>query len=965
MQQAFQPASLQNSETAMKKNPLTRLLECGQSFWMDTISREMIQNGFLRKLIKEDGLRGVTSNPDIFEKAISTSELYDNQIKKLASAGKSTEEIYEALAIEDIRKAADLLKPVYESSGGTDGFVSLEVNPYLAFDTAGTIDEAHRLWNALGRPNVFIKVPGTPPGIPAITRLIADGINVNVTLLFSLEDYERVMDAYLSGLEQRLEAGQPLETPVSVASFFLSRIDVLVDKLLGNRIVAHSPENMPHPQQLMGKAAVASAKLAYQSFKRTFQSERFEKLRAKGAHVQRPLWASTSTKNPLYPDTKYVEPLIGPETVNTMPLQTIDAWRDHGQVRANSIEEDVESSQSVLDDLKRMGIDIVHATWEIQEEGVTKFTQPFDKLLNAISSKRLALLGWKDAQTVNLGSYAKKVDTVASAMDEAQFVPRLWRKDASLWTEDAEVGKAIQNRLGWLDSPWEMLNNANEIVRFAAEIKKAGFKHVVLLGMGGSSLCPEVCARTFGSAKGYPELIVLDSTVPDAVRAVEKRIDLARTLFIPASKSGTTVETSSFCAYFSMQLHELGVKDPGSHFLAITDPGSPLVALAKEHGFRRIFENPPDIGGRYSALSYFGLVPMALIGIDVRKLLERTVSFGANRGSLVSVKANPSAYLGAVLGVLAKHGRDKLSFLLSPSIASLGYWIEQLVAESTGKQGVGILPVEGEKPGAAAVYGQDRLFVSIALRGDKVEENRLAAYEKSGAPVVRIVLNDLYDLGPEFLHWEVATAIAGALLQINPFDEPNVSESKQNTSQLLKEFVEKGQLPEPAFDLQKEGIAVSFTGAAKQALGPRVSRPQDALKALIGSAQEGDYVALLAYVPATGRVAQRLASLRNALRDSMHNAITLGYGPRYLHSTGQLHKGGANNGVFLVFVADAREDVSIPEQPYSFAILNRAQALGDFRSLESHKRRAAYIDLGKDAEANLKRVMGLLGIKNA
>lgn len=937
----------------MPKNPLQQLLDHGQSFWMDTISRDMILGGELKRFIKQDNLRGVTSNPDIFQKAISGSTLYDDQITKLAKQGKSTGEIYEALAVEDIRKAADVLKPVYESSDGVDGYISLEVSPYLAFDEQGTVEEGHRLWAAVGKPNVMIKVPATRPCIAAIEQLIADGININVTLIFSLESYDNVMEAYLRGLERRAKAGESLKV-ASVASFFLSRIDVLVDKLLGNRVVLKPKQGSVLPQSLMGKAAVASAKVAYANFQKKFGDARFAELAKKGARVQRPLWASTGTKNPLYHDTKYVEPLIAPDTVNTMPMPTIDAWRDHGVARANTISEGLDEARQVIEQLRTMGIDLVNATWQIQEEGVTKFTQPFDKLLTALADKRAAVLGWKDAQTEALGKLEKPAKEAASAMSEAQFVLRLFTKDTSLWTDDAEVADKISNRLGWLDSPKEFLQKVPELTQFAKEVRASGIKHVVLLGMGGSSLCPEVAARTFGSAKGYPELIVLDSTSPDAVASVERRIDLAKTLFIPASKSGSTVETNSFFAHFWRRLQEAGAANPGEHFVAITDPGSPAIDLAKKHNFRRIFENPADIGGRYSALSYFGLVPMALIGVDVKKLLQRAVAFMADGHSIVPAWSNPAVRLGTILGMGAKGGRDKLTLLLSPQIESLAYWIEQLVAESTGKEGKGIVPVEGEKLGVPTNGSSDRLFVSISLRGEKADQ-KLTLLEKSGAPVVRIVLNDVYDLGAEFVRWEIATAVAGALLGINPFDEPNVTESKDNTKALLKEHRERGSLPLPNGNIKMGAASVALSSAA-QKVAKKTNTGSDAITGLLSAAGARDYIAILVFVEQSAVNAKALGIVRERIAKATGRATTLGFGPRYLHSTGQLHKGGANNGIYIVITTEPREDIDIPGQPYTFGTLALAQGLGDFRSLNEHDRRAVHIHVGPDITATLKQL---------
>ncbi len=913
-------------------------MEFGQSFWMDTISRSMIQDGTLRRMIKEDGLRGVTSNPDIFQKAISGSDLYDAQLKKLAMAGKDAESIYEAIAVEDIRKAADVLRPVYDDSNGVDGYISLEVSPYLAFDTDGTLVEAHRLWEAVNKPNVMIKVPATPEGIPVIRKLIADGINVNVTLIFSRNAYRDVMEAYLSGLEDRKKAKEPIDNVASVASFFISRIDVQVDKLISARV-----DSKAHA--LLGQVALASGKMAYQDFKEVFAGGRWEALKKAGARVQRPLWASTSSKNPLYDELVYVAPLIGSDTVNTMPMPTINAWRARGEVTEATLETNLEQERQILDDLAAVGIDLNAVTTQLVEEGVGKFNAPFDKLLASISEKRLAHLGWADTQTEALGDHEKSVKAVMESMSEARYARRLAAKDPSLFSEDKSLFKEISNRLGWLDVPQDMLGRLTEIRKVADAARREKIAHVVLLGMGGSSLCPEVCEKVFGNQAGFPQLVVLDTTSPDAIRAARKRMDLGKTWFIVASKSGGTLETMSLYKYFCQELESAGSKAPGAHFIAITDPGTSLESLAREKGFRAVFINPPDIGGRYSALSMFGLVPMALIGIDVEKVLRRAVAFTADLATLVLVQHEPSVRLGAVLGTLAQEGRDKVTFVASDRLAPLGAWIEQLIAESTGKQGKGILPVTGEKPAAPRKYGKDRLFVGIEFEGDQGVKDRLDALQEAGHPVVRIRVNDVYDLGAEFMRWEIATAVTGALLKINPFDEPNVSEAKANTNTLLDEYQDQGELPAPEAAFSENGVAVSFSTAAGKA-GVKSKSVKQAVQALISTASDGDYIAILSFATPSDAMRKSLDRAAAALRDSTGCAVTVGIGPRYLHSTGQLHKGGANNGIFIVIVDEPRNDLEIPEADYSFGTLIRAQGIGDFRTLDQHDCRAILIDLG-------------------
>src|SRR5436190_5772221 len=512
---------------AMSNNPLAELAKTGQSVWFDQMERKLVTSGKLQRMIDEDDLRGLTSNPTIFEKTIGGSDDYDGQLRMLASQNKTREEIYDELTIEDIGKAADVFRPVYDKTKGGDGFASLEVSPLLARDTAGTAAEAKRLFARLGRPNVMIKIPATPEGIPAIEESIAAGVNINVTLIFSNDVYAQVIEAYLRGLERRVAQKLPVGDINSVASFFVSRIDTLADKEL---------ENEP---QLQGKIAIANAKLAYQLFQKIFGSERFLKLRDQGARVQRPLWASTGTKNPKYRDVLYIESLIGPDTVNTVPPATYDAFKDHGRV-SMSLEEDVDDAKRVLDTFKAKGFSLDAITQKLTEEGVKSFHDSFTDLMMTIESRRdLVSRGLGDRLTLHLGSGQAAVDETIQRADKEKFVSRIWSKDATLWKSDDAHKKIIANALGWLGVVDEMLGAVRDLTSFANEMRR-DHDHVVVLGMGGSSLCSEVLRRVFGRKEGVPELLVLDSTVPEAVRMLEEKIKLERTLFIVASKSGTT-----------------------------------------------------------------------------------------------------------------------------------------------------------------------------------------------------------------------------------------------------------------------------------------------------------------------------------------------------------------------------------------------------------------------------------------
>ena len=667
------------------------------------------------RLIDEDGLRGVTSNPAIFEKAVAASSDYKQMLEAPEVRGLDAKALYERLAVDDVQKAADLLRPVYEETARRDGYVSLEVSPLLADDTIGTLEEARRLWQAVGRDNLMIKVPATPQGIPAIQLLISEGINVNVTLLFAQETYEQVADVYMSGLEALVASGGDPRRVASVASFFISRIDSAIDAIADQRLDASSnARDQSLLRTLAGKVAIANAKLTYQRYQELVSSPRWQALADQGAQTQRLLWASTGTKNPSYRDVVYIEALVGADTVNTVPPATLDAFRDHGRMRA-SLGEDVDSACDTMATLAEVGISMKEVTDKLLVEGVHLFTDAFNKLLKAVEQQRRQT----GAGSLNRLTYKLPERLDAAVMGSlAEWhakgkVRRLWRRDASLWTGGDET-----EWLGWLGITNDQLAHIQRWTGIRDAAVNAGFSHVLLLGMGGSSLGPEVIKTTFGTIGGFPELHVLDSTDPAQVREVERKVDLRHTLFIVSSKSGSTLEPNVFKEYFFDRLERLvGTEEAGRRFIAITDPGSKMQQVAEGDRFRHVFFGWPNIGGRYSVLSDFGLVPAAIMGVDVAKFLERTEEMVCACMPSVPVEENPGLVLGTILGVAASQfGRDKMTIVASPGIDRLGAWLEQLVAESTGKEGKGVIPIDREPIGKPHVYGRDRIFVYRTLR---------------------------------------------------------------------------------------------------------------------------------------------------------------------------------------------------------------------------------------------------------
>lgn len=929
---------------------LNQLASLGQSIWYDYIRRQFITRGELQALI-EKGLRGVTSNPSIFEKAIAGSSDYDEDIKELIKQNLSIQDIYEKLVIKDIQLAASLMLPVYYKTEGLDGYVSLEVSPTLAHNTQATIEEAKRLYKLLDRKNVMIKVPATTEGLPAITELIGSGINVNVTLIFNLENYKQVAEAYIKGLELLLERDGKISEVASVASFFISRIDVAVDKEL-DRVNA---------EHLKGKIAIANAKLAYQIFEKIFHTTRWKSLAKHGAKVQRLLWASTGVKNPSYPDTIYVDGLIGKQTVNTVPPSTFNDFMNHGSLVV-TLDENVEEAITQIDELKSLGIDLDKITNRLQTEGVNSFSHSFENLMKAIEEKIERIK--KEEKTFNVfpGDYQSAIDNAIMDLKMERIVERIWEKDFTVWSDSPNE---ITNRLGWLKSPDVSLEMSDEIIEFVESVKKDGYTNALLLGMGGSSLAPEVFSKTFGTKDGYLKLEVLDSTHPEQVLESKNKFNPKETLYIVSTKSGGTVETISFMKYFYTEtLKSVGKEKVGNHFIAITDPRSGLETIAKELNFRKIFLNDPNIGGRYAALSLFGIVPAALLGIDIKKLLNNALVMVCNsEGSNCPIHGdNTSAKLGVVMGELANRGRDKITFITSDQLSYFGNWVEQLIAESTGKIGKGILPVVGEEILEPKFYSNDRLFIHLKLENDSSNDEKVEKLIKAGHPVVEIILKDIYDLGGEYFRWEMATAIAGWKLGIQPFDQPNVEAAKILAREMLAEYSKEGKLNQPNPNFETNGIKVYSNDDSKDFNS--LINSQFGLDADDFRKKENQYIAIHAYVKPEHKFDELLQSFRTLLQKKYKSAVTVGYGPRFLHSTGQLHKGDAGKGVFIQFISSSQQDAAIPDNAgeekstMSFGTLITAQAFGDRKALKNSGRKViTFLFDGKENEKTFKRII--------
>lgn len=921
-----------DQDASMSSNTVTALAEVGQSIWLDYIRRSMTRSGQLAARIDSEGLRGVTSNPAIFRASMGSGDEYGEALQALSREGDlDTKALYETLAIEDIREACDAMRPVYDKTERVDGYVSLEVSPRLSRDTEGTFGEAVRLWKAVDRPNLMIKVPGTAEGIVAIEQLITEGINVNVTLIFARDAYEDIAQAYLRGLQARLDAGKPIADVASVASFFVSRIDSEVDKRLE---AVGSDEALA----LRGTIAIANAKLAYHSFEAMVQTEEWRTLAAAGARPQRLLWASTGTKNAAYSDVLYIEELVGPQTVNTVPPKTLAAFLDHGKV-ATTLTRDVDQAQARLDALERVGVSLTDVTDLLLDKGLVAFEEAMDDLLATVALAQRGVRGPRlnRMQSALAAPLQAATEEASKAWTASDNTARLWNKDAAVWTGGPEA-----RWLGWLDIVEQQLASTEHLTAFAEDVR--GFSDIVLLGMGGSSLCPDVLAKTFAGRGGdAPALRIVDSTVPDQVARIAAGLDFEKTLFIVASKSGSTLEPTVLMESFLGQAREALGEQAAKHFVAITDPGSKLEAFAAEHGFRTTLYGVPEIGGRFSAFSNFGMVPAAGMGIDpVAFLSEAKVMVDACRQA--DAHTNPGVALGLMLGAAAKLGRNKLTLLTSPAIGSVGAWLEQLVAESTGKHGQAIIPIDGETPRTRG-NGDDRVFVYLRVdaTADPAQDRLAQAWRDAGESVVQLDLDDIDALPQELFRWQVATAVAGAVMGLDPFDQPDVEASKVESRKLTAAYEESGTLPELAVRWEGEGVRVHADDTNAAALGG--DDLAGWLRAHLGRLSAGDYFALLAYVDMSPAHEAELSAMRNAVRRAKSVPTCLGFGPRFLHSTGQAYKGGPNSGVFVQVTADPGVNVAIPGRNVDFGVVAAAQAAGDFQVLIDRERRALRVHL--------------------
>lgn len=913
-----------------------RLQALGVSVWLRGLTRELLESGRLARLLAAGEIRGVLADAEVLSKAIASGESYTAPLRPLAQAGWPPEQALDALRVDDVRAAADLLLPLYERTNGDDGYVSLSVRPASLHDKDLALEEARWFWASVNRPNLLVEIPVAAALLSTIEQAVSEGINIHAAGIFSLERYADVFEAYVRGLEARQARGDSLEHVASVASFSLARLDDHLDRRL-TELSARGGSEGERAESLRRRSGVALAKLAHAQFRAAIAADRFLLLAERGARPQRLMW-STGASGEGGPDlaTSLAE-LAGAETVLSVPLEALPLGPWKGEDDA-AIDRDLSAARGALEALESLGISLSAVSDFLENEGLARLATAFDAISEAVRGRHKSLR----QEIVGL---AAVLPEVIARLDAESISRRLWRGDPALWVDPERQGDEVKGRLGWLHLPQASEGVVADLASFALDLRRSGFLHAVLLGMGGSALAPEVFRRTLDRGQGL-RLHVLDSTDPASVLEITRAVPPIEALYIVASKSGSTAEPLALFEHFWAEAREKLGDDAPSHFAAVTDPGTPLEKLARERRFRRLFLAPPDVGGRFSALSVFGLLPASLLGVDADALLHGGARMARACGTKAEASRSPGAFLGALMAAAARSGRGRLTIVADPEIAPLADWIEQLVAESSGKEGRGILPIVGEPPGGARSYGRERLVVYLRCSGSL--DPRVDGWIRSGTPVAILDCEQgASGLGAEMFRWEIATAVACHIIGVNAFDQPDVQRAKARTSDLLRAYTRKGSLASPP--TLWEGPGLALCGDREGPVPPPDGGLGGLATWLLKQVDAGKGLALLVYTHQKPELERRLAALRKVLRDRAHLATTLGFGPRYLHSTGQIHKGGPDDQVFLVVTARPEVDVPIPGAGYSFGVLERAQAIGDLQALLERGRRAFGLQLDSPA----------------
>ena len=910
--------------------------------WLNYLRRSFIDSGEMGQMIV-DGICGLTVNLSVLAQAVTCSADYDRALELLIAEGVPFDVLPRALLTDDIQRAATILNPVYERSQRLNGYISLPIDPALAHDTVGTVATVRHLLADINYPNVMVEIPATPGGIAAIKELTRDGVCTNATLIFTLETYEAVAQAYLEGLAEYMDSHSVWRRwPTAVATIAIGPLDGLVDSwLMEQRLTDRQ-----------GEAGVALARLVYESHRSLLGGSQWQKLSKKGGLPQRPLWADLVPRNFQLPDDYYLNAMAAPGTVSSLEPVLWNTIRDSSR----SLQTQVQGSQEArthLQTLTRLGLDLAATERQLQAEGLARLGQAFKMVRQSVRQKREQLEDDWRRMTWHLGEGETAVTQQLTQLCNNRIMCRIWNHDHTVWqTSPDQIGR----QLGWLHLMPVMRDHIKRLQTMTQTLVKEGYTHALLLGMGGSGLAPQLFAYTFTQAAlpprpGLPpppqlHLDVLVNADPVTILNQAKRIDPARTLFVVVSKSGRTVETMAAFNYFYNRVQTaVGTAEAGRHFVAVTDPDSPLVALASDLYFRDTFYNPLHIPGRYAALTFTGLIPAALAGVNLETLLDRAQGMACNGQSCNCPLEgdNVAAQLGTALGTLAQAGRDKLTFITNPVLAGFADWVEQLLAESLGKDGCGIVPVVGEPLGEPAVYGRDRAFVHLRLDGDDSQDTAVQNLIDAGFPVIILHWRDLQDVGGQFFLWQMATAVAAHHLSVNPFSQPQFDAYKSEIQRIVTDAQENGEIFVPDDDL------TTGTWAA--------------LQKFLAQAHPGDYVAVQAFTPRTSTIDHALQSLRAAVRDQTGLATIVGYGPRCLHTTGQMLLSDRGNGLVIQLLANVVLDVLIPDKVgekaagLTFGTLKELQALTMSHLLRHDRRRVLRCHLGADAAIGLQSLV--------
>jgi len=912
------------------ENRLKALKEAGQSVWLSHINRRQMKDEKLTERINNGEICGLTTTFSNICSDVLHMDDYSSAFTAMIMDGWDSRQIFQKLSVDDVRQATSLFRENYISSGGSDGLVTIEMDPQLANDYAKSLAEAKQIWTAVNRPNLMISVPATAAGIETTRQLTREGINTNQTLIFSEKRFRQAVDAYLEGLEARHAEGKPIDKVQSILSVHIAEIDTKVDAVLAERPASGMEEFLA---KIKNKAALTICRRIYNQITEFNQSERMQKMVEAGAKPLRILW-DVLYPNPCTSPTFYSDALIGNQTILSVHQDTLAAICESGRVSSSLPVNNIEIEKAFAD-FQQAGIDFQKILEIIEEESMESYCQAFEAMLNQLDQK-------SDLVKKSLGVLYSPVLETYKKLESDSIVPRIFSKDPTVWTFDTQAYPEIRNRLGWLDAHQLIAKNMIEYKAIAASLKADGIRKVLLMGMGGSSLAPEVMALTFPEADGM-ELQIIDSTDPGQVLQADADHPLHETVYIVSSKSGGTAEVQAFLDYFYHKAVQALGDRAGAHFIAITDPGTLLERMAKEMNFRNVVLADPSIGGRFSALSAFGVLPAVLIGIAPEKVLEQASRMAKICAPSNPVASNEGAALGVYMGTAALSGRDKVTILVDPNMDAFGSWLEQLIAESSGKTGKGIVPVDIEPKLNPADYPADRAFVYIKSSGE--QQSFVNQLIEAGQPVLTIKMNDLTELFAEFYRWEIAISVACSILGVNAFDQPNVQDSKNRTVAKINDYKEKGALSELPVTWEINGIQAYFSSESESMR--KAESAAELINAFASTAVQGtDYIGINAYLPRNDQTMAALQQLREKILKTSGCATTLGFGPRFQHSTGQLHKGGANNGLFIQIVADSVQDAEIPNEGMTFAILERAQALGDFEALIAKERRAIRLNLG-------------------